>query len=179
MERAFESFLWGSRFLVLTAVLGSLVAAAAMFAVSSLEVVHVVELLLDYPQTEIHSPLPGVEASAEVPVRPLLLAGVVEIIDGYLLAIVLLIFALGLYELFISRIDQASGDDRASSFLVIRDLDDLKSRLGKVVLMILIVTFFQHAVTATVETTLDLVYFGIGVCLIGAALWLSRSRSAD
>ncbi|HEY5603587.1 MAG TPA: YqhA family protein [Gammaproteobacteria bacterium] len=74
----------------------------------------------------------------------------VEIIDGYLLAAVLLIFALGLYELFISRIDVVNKDDEhgmASNVLIINSLDDLKTRLAKVILMILIVRFFENAIS--------------------------------
>jgi len=70
---------------------------------------------------------------------------VVEIIDGYLLATVLIIFALGFYELFISKMDDAENSNNASKILVIHSLDDLKNRLVKVVLMILIVKFFEYA----------------------------------
>jgi len=67
---------------------------------------------------------------------------VVEIVDGYLLATILLIFSLGLYELFIGKIEKAEQSETSSSVLLIHRLDDLKNRLAKVILMILIVTVF-------------------------------------
>jgi uncharacterized membrane protein YqhA len=72
---------------------------------------------------------------------------VVEVIDGYLLATVLLIFALGLYELFISKIEQAEEFETSSSVLAIHSLDKLNTRLGRVIIMILIVNCFEHAIS--------------------------------
>ena len=71
-----------------------------------------------------------------------IVAHVVEVVDGYLLAAIMLIFALGLYELFVSRIEIAEGSEFAERLLLIRSLDDLKDRLAKVVLLILVVKFF-------------------------------------
>jgi hypothetical protein len=47
----------------------------------------------------------------------------------------MLIFALGLYELFVSRIEIAEGSEFAERRLLIRSLDDLKDHLAKVVLL--------------------------------------------
>lgn len=65
------------------------------------------------------------------------IAHIVGLIDGYLLGTIMLIFSLGLYELFISKIELADKMERGSKVLIIHSLDDLKSRLGRVVLMIL------------------------------------------
>ena len=99
---------------------------------------------------------------------------IVEIVDGYLLASVLLIFGLGLYELFISKIDPAASDDTSSNILLIHSLDDLKNRLAKVILMILIVNFFEHVINQQFKTALDLVYLAGGIALIGLALYLTH-----
>ncbi|WP_342591020.1 YqhA family protein [Isorropodon fossajaponicum symbiont] len=55
-----------------------------------------------------------------------LVAHTVGSIDGFLLATILLIFSLGLYELFISDIDEAKESGQSSKVLVINSLDDLK-----------------------------------------------------
>ena len=91
--------------------------------------------------------------------RATTIAHVVGILDGYLLATVLLIFALGLYELFVSKIDEAERSEMGSRVLFIKSLDDLKARLGKVVLMILIVKFFEHALGMHFDRPLDMLYF--------------------
>lgn len=107
----------------------------------------------------------------------LALCGEVEVIDGYLLAAILLIFALGLYELFISRIDDAVGDQASANVLVINSLDDLKTRLGKVILMVLVVKFFEFGISMDIVEPMDLLLFGGGIALVGVALWLTNAKA--
>lgn len=110
-----------------------------------------------------------------IALRSTTITHVVELIDGYLQAIVLLIFALGLYELFISKIGQA---ENASKVLVINSLDDLKARLTKIILMIMIVKFFEYALSMKFSTPLDLLMFSGGIALIGLSLFLSHQADA-
>lgn len=170
-ESVLENFLWRSRFMVLLAVIGSLLAGVAMFVVSSIDVWHLF--------TEVGHYFSALEPEDAKEVRHHIVAVVVEIIDGYLLATVLLIFALGLYELFISRLDPAIEDEMSAKVLIINSLDDLKTRLAKVILMILIVNFFQFAIQLEVTTSLDLLAFGGGIALIGLALYLTHAKSHD
>ena len=171
-ERIFESALWNSRFVVLSAVLASMVAAFAMFYVATVDAYFMTSHLLEYA-----SPSLGVaERSA---LRATTVTHVVEIVDGYLMATVLLIFALGLYELFISDIDPAAQSEAAMNVLIINDLDDLKSRLAKVILMILIVRFFENAIRMQFVNALDLLYLAGGIALIGLALYLSHDKGHD
>ena len=79
---------------------------------------------------------PGLDTAARAVLRSQTVTHIVEVIDGYLLATVLLIFSLGLYELFISKIEAAENSESASGVLLITSLDDLKARLAKVILMI-------------------------------------------
>jgi uncharacterized membrane protein YqhA len=58
--------------------------------------------------------------------------------------------------------------------LFISSLDDLKGRLAKVVLMILIVRYFEHALGMKFETAMDLLLFAAGIALLGLALYLSH-----
>jgi uncharacterized membrane protein YqhA len=53
----------------------------------------------------------------------------------------------------------------------------LKARLAKVILMILIVRFFEHAISMKFDTPLDLLYLAAGIALIGVALFLSHDSS--
>jgi uncharacterized membrane protein YqhA len=91
---------------------------------------------------------------------------------------VMLIFALGMYELFVSDIDEAHGSRTSSRILVIETLDDLKTRLAKVILMIMIVSLFEHAVKMDVHTVLDLLYLGGAIALIGLALYLTHASES-
>ena len=114
----FESFLWNSRLMVIAAVLASLAAAIAVLYMASVDAWIMISHLGEYISPELTN-----EARAKL--RAETVTHVVEIIDGYLLATVLLIFALGLYELFISKIEQATDAHGASKILVIKTLDDL------------------------------------------------------
>jgi uncharacterized membrane protein YqhA len=168
LGRAFETVLWQSRIVVLFAVLASLLSAFAMFYLATVDAVYMFLHLSHYWE-------PGLDAAARADLHASTVAHVVEIVDGYLLGAVLLIFALGLYELFISKLEVAQGSETSSNVLLIGSLDDLKTRLAKVILMILIVKFFEHVIDMHFQQPLDLLYLAGGIALIGAALWLTHS----
>ena len=168
LENLFENFLWKSRLMVLAAVLVSLISAAAVLYISSVDAWVMVSHLGEYMSSSLST-------AERLTLREGTIKHVVEIIDGYLLATVLLIFGLGLYELFISKIDIAENSEGASKILIINNLDDLKNRLSKVILMILIVRYFEHALNMKFETPLDLLYFAAGIALLGLALYLTHS----
>jgi len=168
IEHLFETALWNSRFVVLSAVIASLFSSLAMFYIATVDAFYMIIHLGEYA-----SPL--LDLAQRNALRSETITHVVEIVDGYLLATIMLIFSLGLYELFISNIEQAQGTETGSSVLLIRDLDDLKARLGKVILMILIVKFFEHAISMTYEGPLELLYLAAGITLVGLALYLSHA----
>ena len=166
-ETIFESILWRSRYVVLLAVIASLAISLAMFYMSTVDAYYTVVHLGEYASPD----LPAEQRSL---LRGEAVTHIVEVIDGYLLATVLLIFALGLYELFISKIDEAEHSETASGVLLITSLDDLKARLAKVILMILIVRYFEHVVSMQFETALQVLYLALGISFIGLALYLSH-----
>jgi len=168
IERAFEGALWNSRYIVLLAVISSLLAGVAMFYMATVDAVYMLGHLGAYAS-------PALEGHARGELRGITITHVVEIVDGYLLATVMLIFALGLYELFISKIDQAAQAENSSNVLLIESLDDLKARLAKVILMILIVKYFEHAIAMEFGSPLDLLYLAGGITLIGLALYLTHA----
>jgi uncharacterized membrane protein YqhA len=122
---------------------------------------------------------PSLSGEERVALRSSTVTHVVEIVDGYLLATVLLIFSLGLYELFISKIGLAEGSESASNVLMITSLDDLKSRLAKVVMMILVVRYFEFALGMEFTSPMDLLQFAGGIALLGLALYLSHMADKD
>jgi uncharacterized membrane protein YqhA len=170
VERVFELILWNSRWVMVIPALISLVLAIGVLIVTTVDAVSLVGQMLGYAaQTnEVRSSL-----------RTQTISEVVAVVDGYLLAAILLIFALGLYELFINKIDAAEGSDVASRLLLIRSLDDLKNRLANVILVILIVKFFQQALNLKYAYPIDLLYLALGLVLIAGALYLSgRAKPA-
>ena len=170
LEALFEGGLWGSRFVVLFAVIASLATALVMFFIATVDAWYLASHLLDYVS-------PSLSDEARMDLRSSSITHVVEIVDGYLLATVLLIFGLGLYELFISKIEAAERSESAHNVLIINSLDDLKTRLAKVILMILIVKFFEHAVSMEFKTPMDLLLLAGGIALLGLALFLTHEKS--
>jgi uncharacterized membrane protein YqhA len=61
-----------------------------------------------------------------------------------LIGLVLLIFSFGIYELFISELEIARLGDEFGNILEVSNLDDLKNKIIKVIIMVLIVSFFQR-----------------------------------
>lgn len=172
IERVFETLIWNSRFIVVAAVIASLACSLALFYMASVDAVFMIKHLLVYASPEL-----GDEARKAL--HDNTIKHVVEIVDGYLLAAVLLIFSLGLYELFISKIDNAESASTSSNILLITSLDDLKARLAKVILMILIVNFFEHVISQDFDTALDLLYLAGGIALVGLALYLSHADGSS
>ncbi len=164
-EKVFESLLWNSRFVVLIAVVASLITAFAIFYLTAIDVYYTISHLANY-----HS-----LADAE---RALLksqtIAHVVGSVDGFLLGAIMLIFALGLYELFISKIDVAGTKHGASNILFINSLDELKDRLAKVIVLILIVMFFEQAIFLKPTESMDLLYYALSILLVSGSLYLSH-----
>lgn len=168
LERGFEGLLWRSRYLALLAVLAGVVSSAALFFMTSVDVWRAVSHLGAY----LDDTLPAASRAA---LRSDTVAHLVAAVDGYLLASVLLIFALGMYELFVSELDAARDTPFARRVLVIESLDDLKNRLAKVILIILVVAFFEHAYRMAIASTVDLLYLGASIALIGLALYLAHA----
>jgi uncharacterized membrane protein YqhA len=159
-----ETILFGTRFITVLAILGSMLAAIALFITSTIQVFDGLSYfgdIMDGNKNYEH-----------------LVVIFVSAIDGYLFATVLLIFSMGIYELFIDKIDMVSKQkDSRPKWLIINSIDDLKSSLGKVILMILIVSFFEHSLQITYRDVSDLLLLGIGILLISAALFLTHAHS--
>jgi uncharacterized membrane protein YqhA len=107
------------------------------------------------------------------------ITNIASVIDGYLFATIMLIFAMGLYELFISKIQIAEDNEVAQRILLIRSIDDLKDRLAKIIFLVLIVKYFEYALHLSYKTPLALLQLAAGILLIAGALWLtSRTEHA-
>jgi len=167
LAHSFEKMLWQSRLLVLVAVVASTILAAGTFYMATVDVLFLLGGLLSYGS-------PSLEFAARAALREATVTGIVKAVDAYLIAAILLIFALGLYELFVNRIDPSeSVARRVPRVFQVSSLDDLKDRIAKLVLLVLIIEFFQYALKLKYATPLDLLYLAVGVLFIGGALYLS------
>lgn len=161
--KSFEKTLYFSRYLTLLAVIGSLISAVVLFVYGTINVYVAFKGFLGHPVGVDHSALGQ------------LLAVFVSSVDVYLFAMVLIIFGMGVYELFISKMDPVETKlDSRPSWLRITSIDDLKSSLGKVILMVLIVSVFEHSLSINYDQPIDLLYASVAVVLVAVALYVTH-----
>ena len=165
IEQIFESLLWKSRLIVLLAVVFSVLASLGLFVTGSYEIWHTIRHIF-----------PG--GGAE-PDYSKLLIGIIGAVDLYLIGVVLLIFAFGIYEIFISKIDIAHEAGEAHNVLEITSLDELKNKLLKVIIMVLIVTFFKTVLSASFQTPLEMLYFALAILAVASCIFFLRHREHE
>ncbi|XP_047341709.1 uncharacterized protein LOC124945335 [Impatiens glandulifera] len=113
----------------------------------------------------------------------------VEAIDVYLAGTVMLIFGMGLYGLFISNVPNNAppSADRAVTgsslfgmfalkerpkWMKICSLDELKTKVGHVIVMILLVKMFERSKMVNITTGVDLLCYSICIFLSSASLYI-------
>lgn len=177
-EGAFEHFLWHFRVVIVLGVIGLVTGSCIVFFYGIVETAH---LLVGFVKTMwIERGHLAHDSTAGLLTYNALIMGLITVVDDFLIGIVLLIFGLGSYDLFISRIDAAleQGDIRPD-WLVFGSLDELKSVLGKVVLMILIINFLRLTIETDFQGPLDLVYLGAGIGFVALGLKLTHGKDIE
>ncbi|WP_456430971.1 YqhA family protein [Nitratifractor sp.] len=168
IEAVFESTLWNTRFFVLLAVVFSMIGGIGLFIVASADVWHVVQLIFS---VYVHGAHPE-------NFHERLVAELIGAVDLYLIAIVLFIFGFGLYELFISKIDIAERS-AASRILEIHSLDELKDKLAKVIIMVLIVGFFKRAMNTVYGGPVEMLMLAGAIFLLALAFYFMHKGDAS
>ena len=159
IEFLFEGAIWRSRFVVILAVIFGLLGAIVLFIVASLDIWHVTTHTFHIIMSGTHSDTFHED----------MVAGIIGAVDLYLIAVVMFIFSFGLYELFISDIDEASGQN-GSKLLAISSLDQLKDKIAKVIVMVLVVNFFQRVLHTQFQTPLEMLYFALSIMALAIGL---------
>jgi uncharacterized membrane protein YqhA len=161
MEKLFESIIWNSRFIVVLAVVFGLLGAVVLFIVASMDIWGVAVYTFNTIITHAHP-----ENFHED-----IVAGIIGAVDLYLIAVVMFIFSFGLYELFISDIAAAEGKN-GSKLLAIHSLDQLKDKIAKVIVMVLVVNFFQRVLHTKFTTAEEMMYFAFSITALAVGLYL-------
>lgn len=152
---------------MIVAVVMTLLLALGALVLATLDAAYLVELITRYAGQR------SLDVAARDLARTDAITTIVKALDDLLIAALLLIAAFGIYELFVNRLDPADETPATARLLRVRDLDDLKERVAKLLVLVLAVEFFQQALRLPIETPLELTYLGIGVLLVSAALYLS------
>lgn len=159
-EHRFERILWRLRLIAILPVVMSLVSTVVAFVLGTLEIGKALVSLGDGAYTKK-------TFVAE------LLGAIVTGIDLYLIGIALLIFGYGVYELLISPIEAAREHDQGGGGLLdIRDLDQLKEKLVKVLVVALIVSAFKAMLTLPILDGPSLAFFCLSVLLLSLSGYL-------
>lgn len=140
MEKVLES----SRYMALLGTFALLVSALVGFAWGAIETARGVILLITTAGTS-----------------PQMAVVLIETVDIILISTGLLFFAVSLYELFI-------GDLRLPEWMVVRDLNALKSKLSSIIILVMAAKFLEKLVTTTDYQSV--LYMGLGVAAVALAL---------
>ena len=164
MENKFEKFLWNFRYITVLAVILSIFSAFTLIVIASWDIIEAVIF---------YNPL----FDASISSNNELLFKLISAIDLFLIGIVLLIFGFGIYELFVSEIDFANAKFSEST-LKIRDLDQLKNKIIKVIIIVLIVKFFEKVLkfSENFTTPMDILYFGLSILSICVGYYLINRK---
>ncbi|MCH1547350.1 YqhA family protein [Flavobacteriaceae bacterium] len=164
MSNKLEKILWNFRYITILAVLLSIISAFSLIVLGSWDIIQAVIF---------YNPLfdDSISNNNE------LLFKIISAIDLFLIGIVLLIFGFGIYELFVSEIDFANAKFTEST-LKIRDLDQLKNKIIKVIIIVLIVKFFEKVLkySENFTTPMDLLYFGLSILSICLGYYLINRK---
>lgn len=164
LELMLERWMWRFRLIAILPVMMSLLSSLATFLLGTKEIVKA--LLLVAKGSDVKSFLGE------------LLGNIVGGIDLYLIGIAFLIFGYGVYELLISPIDPArDAENLGNGLLDIRNLDQLKEKLVKVLVVALIVSAFKAMLTLPINTPTSLVLFCLSVLLLAFSGWLVAAES--
>jgi uncharacterized membrane protein YqhA len=101
-------------------------------------------------------------------------------IDLFLIGATLIIAAIGLYELFIARIDPANLRRPMPAWLEMKDLNDLKARVIAMIVLVAAVSF-TDVLLEFGKNTLEVLYLaaGVAVFIIALTIYLRFGSSGN
>ncbi|MCF1741687.1 YqhA family protein [Paradevosia shaoguanensis] len=149
---------WFIRGVMIIPVVATFLTALALLVYGAIETWHFVDALF---------------ISDHHPSRDEALLLAIEIVDLFLLATVVQVVSLGIYQLYFNQ------DLRLPAWLKINNLDDLKSKLVGVTITVLAVYFLGQAVVWTASGSPDILYLGGAVALVIVALTYFLSKIDD
>jgi uncharacterized membrane protein YqhA len=139
-----NKFLSSTRYIILLGVFSLLGAALVAFGWGIVRTVDAIALVITSVAKD-----PGITIA------------LIEVVDAFLIATAILIFALGLFELFIA-------DLSLPDWIQIHNLHDLKAKLGGVLVLVMAVKFLEKL--AEWKNAQETLFFALAIAVISAAL---------
>ncbi|KAL0546034.1 hypothetical protein IC582_015939 [Cucumis melo] len=169
IEEELEKAIYRCRFMAFLGVLGSLIGSILCFIKGC---VHVAASFSEYFVN-----------------RGKVIMVLVEAIDVYLLGTVMLVFGTGLYELFISQLGNARSLSKSNvehksnlfglfplkerpKWMNVRTVNELKTKLGHVIVMLLLIGFFDKSKKVVIQSPVDLLCLAVSIFLSSGTLFL-------
>ena len=158
LEEKIEKILWWTRFIVLIPVIVSLLIFLLL----------IVGIIIKFFKLNALFFTKGFDEH--------ILAGIVSIIDISLLSVIILIFAWWIYELFVDEIDVNDQQKTKAKTLIIKDIDELKEKLGKVIIILLIVSLFKQMILNEPQSQYDLLINAWVILIMAISLIVISSK---
>ncbi len=150
-EKLLESFLRNSRFLILLPIISLVILFGAIVVLT------VFKSFLILQKIDVNN------------ISFAFLGELISILDVILLGIIILIFSWWIYELFIDEIHIKKSQGSKAKLLIIHDIDELKEKVTKVIIIMLIVSIFKQILSFEANNTLDVLYLAISTLTLAIA----------
>ena len=160
IEKFFEKALWSSRFIIISAVIFGIIGAIILFIVASVDIFETAKYVVN------------IYLSGEHPkfFHEKVMGGIIGAVDLYLIGVVMIIFSFGVYELFISEIE-AANKNKENQLLAINSLDQLKDKISKVIIMVLVVIYFKKVGLTQYNSAQDILYLALSIAAVSIGLY--------
>jgi uncharacterized membrane protein YqhA len=156
LDKNFEPLFFKFRYFVIIAVLSTLFSSIVLFFLGAYETAISVANFISQHNVNI------------------LELGFIRSVDLFLFGLIMLIFSMGTYDLFVSKLDPADIAGIRPDWMHFKNIDELKFALAKVVIIILIIEFFEIVLTNNSNLTYNFLVVPIGILVIAGALRLLR-----
>lgn len=166
LEKMFEKVLMKCRIVTILPVVFGLFGAFVLFFIASYDIIKVIIHTFDY----------FILPNSAIDLHEDIVGQIIGAVDLYLMALVLFIFSFGIYELFVSEIEELK-TLKQSKVLEVHSLDQLKDKLAKVIIMVLVVNFFQRVLQMKLVTMVDMSYLAGSILALCVGLYFLHKGS--
>lgn len=167
IKRIFENTLLSTRFIVLLPVLFGMISAIILFLIATYDIGAMISQVVS--SWTHHTKFSDLHA--------FVVGEIIGAVDLYLIAVVLIIFSFGLYELFIGEVSGKDEKVHIPAILAINSLDELKDKLAKVIVMVLVVSYFRRVFYITYSGPLEMMYFALSIAALSIGVYLLHKDS--
>lgn len=99
-----------------------------------------------------------IQSSGKDPFIPVSLIGIV---DSFLIATVLFVFSVSMYELFVDKLG-------LPTWMLAHNLHELKEKLGGVIILVMAVVFLEHVIEW--QDAYNALLYALGIAVVSAAI---------